>query len=108
MLLNELIDLGKKKKKKEKKIVFVETNPQEPFPHDTVTALEKGINKWAKDLEKNWKSPKELVDFVFDDLEVPKPGIFLKSRWDQYLSLLKLAVSELTDARGLKADWSSI
>ncbi len=105
MLLNELMSDDKDKKKKEKKIVFIETNPQSPFPSDTVTALEKAINKEAKDLKKDWSSPMKLVDFVFDELEVPKPPVYLKKRWEQYLDLLKIAVKELTDARGLDSNW---
>jgi hypothetical protein len=106
MLLQELI-FEKKKEEKEKKIVFIETDPQEPFPKDTMTALSKAIGKEAKDLEKEWKSPMELVDFVFTDLEVPKPGAYLKKRWEQYLSLLKSAVDDLGDARGFKSDWKT-
>jgi hypothetical protein len=107
MLLNELTIL-EKKEEKEKKIVFVETDPQEPFPKDTISALEKGIKKEARDLEKDWKSPMELVDYVFNDLDVPKPGAYLKNRWNQYLELLKVAVEDLANARGFKSNWTTI
>ena len=106
MLLNEI--LLEKAKQKVKKIIYPEgLSDQQPFPDDTMTALSKAINKEAKDLEKDWKSPMELVDFVFEDLSVPKPGSYLKSRWAQYLDLLKTAVDELRDSRGFN-DWSTL
>lgn len=107
MLLEELIS-EKKEKRKKKPPIFVETDETEPFPNDTISGLEKGIGKAAKDLEKNWKSSIELVDFVFSDLKVPKPGAFLTKRWQQYLLLLKLAVDKLASSRGFKADWRSV
>lgn len=108
MLLTEL-DIGKDEKKddKDKKVVFIETDPQQPFPNDTISALEKGINKAAKDLEINWRNPIELVNSVFDDLDVPKPQAFLKKRWAQYEDLLSVAVNGLADSRGLDADWTT-
>jgi len=104
MLLREL--LLEKKKEKEKRIVFIEIDPQEPFPVDTISALEKAINKEAKDLEKDWKNVIELVDFVFTDLDVPKPGAYLLKRWDQYLGLLKVAIDDLAQSRGFKGNWT--
>lgn len=88
------------------KLVFVETDPQEPFPEDTISAIKKEINKRAKDLEVDWKSPVELVDFVFEELNVPKPLAYLKERWGQYIGLLGYAVRALKDSRGMKAAWS--
>jgi hypothetical protein len=93
------------KKEKEKKIVFVETDPQEYFPNDTISALQKEINAKAKDLTQEWSSAKELVDAAFNDLEVPIPLAYLKNRWEQYTKLLGVAINNLYDARGMKADW---
>lgn len=109
MLLSELDISGKDEKKedKDKKIVFIETDPQQPFPNDTISALEKAIGKAAKDLEIDWKNPIELVNAVFTDLNVPKPQAFLKKRWAQYEDLLFVAVNGLADSRGLDADWTT-
>lgn len=103
--LQSLIE-KKAEKPEKKKIVFVETDPQEAFPDDTVSALQKEINKQAKDLEKNWRSAVELVDFVFVELDVPKPMAYLKDRWEQYNQLLGYAVTALKDSRGMKAHWT--
>lgn len=104
-----ITDLLEKKKEKEKKLVFVETDPtqQEPFPLDTVSSLKKSINKEAKDLTKKWNSAMELVDYVFNDLVVPKPGAYRKERFKQYLSLLRVAVDGLGQSRGMKDDWTT-
>ena len=93
------------KKEKEKKIVFIETDPHEPFPNDTISALQKDINSKAKDLKIEWKSAKELVDASFTDLDVPVPLAHLKNRWEQYIKLLGVAINNLYDARGMKASW---
>lgn len=104
-LLQTLIESDKEKEEK-KKIVFIETDPREAFPADTVAALRKEINKNAKDLEKQWKSPIELVDYVFSELEVPKPLAHLSKRWDQYNDLLRTAIRSLRDSRGMKGKWT--
>lgn len=106
MQLLKLLIEKKQEKPKKPKIVFVETDGREAFPEDTVTALKKEINKQAKDLEKQWKGPVELVDFVFSELNVPKPLANLKDRWGQYTDLLGVAVRALRDSRGMKAAWS--
>ncbi len=103
--LQSLIE-AKEKKPEKKKIVFVETDPQESFPADTMSALQKEINKQAKDLEKQWRSAIELVDFAFAELEVPKPLAYLKDRWAQYNELISDAVRSLRESRGMKARWT--
>lgn len=103
--LREILDESKKDEEKEKKLVFVETDPKEPFPNDTVAALEKDIHKKAKDLTIEWKSSVELVDAAFEDLDVPKPMAYQAARWEQYKSLLTTAIRRLYDARGFKAGW---
>ena len=111
MLLSELDMSGDDKKKDDKdkkKVIFVDNGDnQSPFPPLTMSALEKGISKAAKDLEVSWKSPIELVNSVFDDSDVPKPQAFLKKRWAQYEELLAVAVEALADSRGLDADWTT-
>jgi len=103
-----LLEKEQKKKEKEKKVVFVETDPKLAFPNDTVSALEKQINKFAKDLERDWKSPMELVSAAFEELEVPKPLASNKERWAQYLELISTAVKNLYDARGFGGNWRTI
>lgn len=95
-------------KKKEEKIVFKETDPQRPFPKDTITAIKKRINVYAKDLTKDWDNAIELLDAVLLELNVPKPPIYLKNRWEQYQELIEFSVENLHDARGFGGDWSGI
>lgn len=103
--LRDILSEAKKDEEKEKKLVFVETDPREAFPNDTISALEKDIHKKAKDLTKQWKSSVELVDAVFEELDVPKPMAYQNERWEQYKQLLTVAIRRLYDARGLKAGW---
>lgn len=98
--------LAEAKKEKEKKVVFVETDPREAFPNDTISALQRDVNKKAKDLEQHWNSSVELVDASFNDLGVPKPLAYQSARWEQYKQLLSFAIKSLYDARGLKGGWT--
>lgn len=88
-------------KNKKEKIVFKETDPNKPFPNDTIYALKRRINVLAKDLEKTWVSPTHLINATFAELKVPKPMCNLKDRWDQYLELIGYAVKALHDSRGV-------
>jgi hypothetical protein len=97
--------LLEKEKEKKKEIKFVETDPQQPFPNDTVKYLEKEIGKLARDLTIDWKNPAELVNQAFMNLEVPIPKAYLKERWKQYTTLLGSAIKNLADARGFGGDW---
>lgn len=105
--LREILSEAKKDKEKEKKVVFIETDPREAFPNDTIAALHKDIRQKAKDLGVQWKSSVELVDATFEDLEVPKPQAFQNERWEQYKQLLSYAIKCLYDARGLKGGWTT-
>ena len=104
--LKEILAESKKDKEKEKEVVFIETDHREPFPSDTIGALQKDIRKKAKDLTVKWKSSVELVDKTFEELDVPKPQAFQNERWDQYKQLLSYAIKSLSDARGFKAGWT--
>jgi hypothetical protein len=104
--MKKLQDILLEKKEKQKKIVFIETDPQTAFPDDTISALEKDINKKAKDLEVEWKSAIDLVNASFQELNVPIPLSFLKIRTEQYQKLIAYAVRQLAEARGLKASWT--
>lgn len=89
-------------RKKIKKIVFIETDPQVAFPADTITSLQKEINKNCKDLTKKWKNAVEVINTSFNELDVPIPRANQKERWEQYRNLIKYAVKNLYDARGSK------
>lgn len=93
-------------KKEEPKLVFVETDPNEPFPDDTINYIEKEINKLCKDLKQDWDSAVSVVNAAFDNFGVPQPRAYQKNRWEQYTKLLGYAVKNLYQARGLKANWS--
>lgn len=103
--LKDILAEAKKEDEKEKKLVFVETDPSEAFPNDTIAALQKDIHKKAKDLTQNWDSSITLVDAAFEDLDVPKPMAYQSARWEQYKQLLTHAIRVLYDARGLKGGW---
>jgi hypothetical protein len=92
-------------KKDEHKPVFKETDPEAPFPNDTIKALEREINKKAKDLERDWDCAISVVDSCFKDLKVPKPSPLVTKRWEQYEDLIADAVKQLYDARGLAGSW---
>jgi phage-related tail protein len=93
------------KDEKEKKIIFVETDPLSEFPSDTVKYLQKEINKKSKDLSVEWKNAIELLDDTFNEFEVPIPKIFQTERWEQYSDLIKYTVEQLKDSRGMAASW---
>ena len=103
--LSQILAEREEKKEKDKDVVFIETNPQDRFPNDTMSAIQKQINKNAKDLELDWKNAMELVNTSFDELDVPKPQAFLKNRWEQYQQLISYAVENLYDSRGLNGTW---
>jgi len=98
--------LLEKEKEKKKELKFVETDPQEPFPNDTISYIKKEINKICRDLSVNWSSPIDVVNAAFHNLEIPIPKANLKERWAQYTQLFGYAIKNLFDARGFKADWS--
>lgn len=95
-------------KKKEEKIVFVETDPQTAFPQDTITAIKKRINVFSKNLTMKWDSPIEMLDAVMLELKVPKPQAYLKNRWKQYEELIEFSTESLYDSRGPEGNWNSI
>ena len=97
--------LNENKKEDEHRAVFVETDPDSPFPNDTISALKREINTGAKDLETEWENALELVDHSFSKLKVPKPNPQQKARWDQYNVLIADSVKQLYDARGLEGSW---
>ena len=103
--LRDLLGLTENKKEDEHRAVFKETDPDAPFPNDTISALKREINTGAKNLEKVWKDAIELVDHTFITLKVPKPRPAQKARWEQYNELLSDAVKELYNARGLQGTW---
>lgn len=93
-------------RKKEKKIVFIETDGRTSFPKDTITSIHKEINKNCKDLEKSWKNAVEVVNYSFNELDIPIPKANLLDRWEQYKDCLNYAIKNLYDARGANGGWS--
>lgn len=87
-------------RKKENKIYFIETDGYKKFPNDTMTSLEKEINKNCKDLSKTWQSAIEVVNTSFNELDIPIPRANQTERWNQYKELLRYAVKNLYDSRG--------
>lgn len=93
-------------RKKENKKVFIETDGYTEYPNDTLTSLEKEINKNCKDLEVEWKSAIQVLNTSFNNLDVPIPRANQKDRWEQYTRLMKYAVKNLYDARGFTS-WTT-
>lgn len=98
--------LVEKKEEKERKPVFIETDPLEAFPNDTIDALRKEVRKLAKDLSVDWTSTMTLLNKAFENLSVPVPLANQEARWVQYRGLIKDAVTSLRDSRGFGATWS--
>ncbi len=103
--LFEIMGITENKKEDERKTVFKETDPNSPFPNDTVSALKREINTGAKDLETEWESALHLIDHAFEKLEIPKPKPNQKERWSQYNQLIADSVKQLHNARGLDGNW---
>jgi len=95
-------------KKKEEKMVFKETDPQAPFPKDTMTAIKKRVNVFAKNLKMEWDTAVEMLDAVMSELKVPKPSAHLKERWSQYQELIEFSVENMHEARGFEGHWSGV
>jgi len=103
--MRTLSDIMENKKEDEHRVVFKETDPDSPFPNDTISALKRTINKGAKDLETEWENAIALVDHALKELEVPKPVPSQHDRWNQYKDLLGVSVKDLYDSRGLEGSW---
>jgi len=103
--MRKLTTIMENKKEDEHRAVFKETDPDAPFPKDTMTALKREINKGAKDLETEWENAIALVDHAFSTLDVPRPRPNQKKRWDQYNVLIADSVKQLYEARGLEGSW---
>jgi len=86
--------------------LFNDVNPKIPFPENVVKRVGMEISKAAKDMDKEWKGPKELVDFVFSELNINIPSLDQKNRWEQYLEFIREAVTALHKARGFDGIWS--
>ena len=107
-LLKFLLEQSEKDdKKKNEVLVYVPENPRDPLPNDTVSALEKEINKGAKDIEQEFESAAELVNQAFEELNIDVPQVHHKDRWKQYQQLISYSVKNLYDARGLNANWKT-
>lgn len=102
MKLSSIILIEKEEKEK---IIFKETDGISPFPENTLSAIKKKITTLAKDLEQNWQSAAEITNSAMKELNVPIPQAFLKERWKQYVDLLKHAIKELYESRGL-SNWT--
>jgi len=94
-------------KKKKVTEIYIDPDPQVPYPDDSMSIIKKELRQAAKDLDTDWGSAVEVVDFVFKELNITKPMPHLKKRWEQYLECITIAVKELKDARGFGAKWTT-
>lgn len=92
--------LSEAKKQEKPPTVFVDPDENIEFPPDTYSTIQRTINKFAKDLDKDYRSAIELVNDAFEYLSVPIPLANLNNRWKQYTALISHAIRELYDARG--------
>ncbi len=81
--------------------VYVDVDGRKELPADSIKYLKKEINKLGKDLTKEWKSPLELVNNAFGNLDVPIPNAFQSKRWNQYTELIGDAISALQNSKGI-------
>lgn len=92
--------LTEKKANNKPPAVYFDSDESIPFPPDTMSTMQRQINKMATDFDQEYPDAINLVDSCFDFLQVPKPTANLNNRWKQYTSLIAHAVKELYDARG--------
>lgn len=72
---------------------------------DTIKELKKNIRDGAKDVEQRWANALELVHKAYEVAEVQRPDITMRDAWKQYESLIRFAVNELANTRGMDGEW---
>jgi hypothetical protein len=101
MKLHQIKNLNEAEKNE---IQFQDTEPRKPLPELIFNKVERKIRDGAKDYEKEWDHPVDLVDWAFQELELQKP-MASDERWSQYRELVQEAVKELHKARGDNPMW---
>lgn len=107
MKIENILSEAKKKKDDEPPVEYIETDPEYPFPENTMKDFKREINKRADDPELEWNNAIELVNSIFEDSGIPLPKVFQKEKWRQYEQLLSKAVEDLKEARGLHGSWTT-
>lgn len=75
------------------------------LPEETIKELKKNIKDGAKDLDQQWANALELVHKAYEVADVQRPDITMRDAWRQYESLIRYAVNELANARGMDGEW---
>ena len=77
----------------------------EKIPENVISDLKKQIRKGARDIKQNWANALELIHKAFEVEAVRRPEPSEREAWKQYEELIKYAVKELANNRGLDSDW---
>lgn len=75
------------------------------LPDSIISEIKKLIKFGAKDLTQQWENALELCNTAYKVSNIKLPVPVNHKSWKQYTELLKFAVHELADARGMDGDW---
>ena len=75
------------------------------LPEGEINKVKANIRKGAKDLNQKWANALELVHTAYEVAKVERPDITMEAAWKQYEDMIKYAVEQLSDARGIDGDW---
>lgn len=75
------------------------------LPEETIKELKKNIKDGAKDTDQKWTNALELVHKAYQVAEVQRPDVTMRDAWKQYESLIRFAVNQLADTRGIDGEW---
>lgn len=75
------------------------------LPDVVIGEIRSNIRKGAKDLAQDWANALELVHRAYYVSNVKRPTPDQSTAWRQYEELIKFAVKQLADSRGLAGKW---
>ena len=84
---------------------LTEASDESALPEDVMKDLRSNIGKGAKDTTQKWANALELVHKAYEVSNVERPNPDLKAAWKQYEELIQYAVKQLSNSRGMDADW---
>ena len=88
-----------------KLIDLLEQDDMSALDPTQIGELKKKIREGAKDVAQKWSSALELVHKAYDVLSIQRPTPGMSAGWKQYTDLITFAVKQLSDTRGIEADW---
>lgn len=82
-----------------------EKTDRSELPEGDLNKVKKNIRKGAQDTDQRWANALELVHTAYEVAEIQRPDNNMEGAWKQYEEMIKVAVEELSKARGLDGDW---